>query len=453
MVREVRSLKRLLLKTSQAVDLLGEIVNQPTIASITEKFTSMIRYGWHEVLENKELLTKSSKVIYEEMMSYLKKKKRTAQHNISSGELSATKNRYCVVTGQTYTIKARPDNEDDEDQYETKRWGGKQENDCIVCSERGKKANHNVRYCPIWTNLTVGERKELVKCEKHIFDDEHTTDNCTMEIGKCRFCYRDNAHHWLMCDKLYPVAASTTSKAAKVTASDVLLKTLKVKTEKPGRLLGVLEDNASTDNYILEATAIELNLKPIRDIVLEIEGINSTKRINSKVYWVPLVDVKKRVHYVKCYSLEKITEDSQPINSEIYRKICKKVKVRPVLEHLEATGWSQCPVCFAPITQERLRSHLFASHNTNFSKLCSDSLTPRDGGGFLCSEPCDLELQSAQLFILHNSLNSSHWANTNRRNLLVATSNGQGAGPRDQEGNAEENVIFSFRKKKFYLCE
>ena len=317
------------MKTSQAVDLLGEIVNQPTIASITEKFTSMIRYGWHEVLENKELLTKSSKVIYEEMMSYLKKKKRTAQHNISSGELSATKNRYCVVTGQTYTIKARPDNEDDEDQYETKRWGGKQENDCIVCSERGKKANHNVRYCPIWTNLTVGERKELVKCEKHIFDDEHTTDNCTMEIGKCRFCYRDNAHHWLMCDKLYPVAASTTSKAAKVTASDVLLKTLKVKTEKPGRLLGVLEDNASTDNYILEATAIELNLKPIRDIVLEIEGINSTKRINSKVYWVPLVDVKKRVHYVKCYALEKITEDSQPINSEIYRKICKKVKVDP----------------------------------------------------------------------------------------------------------------------------
>ena len=34
----------------EAVDLLAEIVNQPTIASITEKFTGMIKYGWHEVL-------------------------------------------------------------------------------------------------------------------------------------------------------------------------------------------------------------------------------------------------------------------------------------------------------------------------------------------------------------------------------------------------------------------
>ncbi len=83
------------------------------------------------------------------------------------------------------------------------------------------------------------------------------------------------------------------------------------------------------ENTILETTAIELDLEPIRDIVLEIEGINSTKRINSKVYWVPLVDVRKKVHYVKCYSLEKITEDSQPINPEIYHKICKKVKVDP----------------------------------------------------------------------------------------------------------------------------
>ena len=55
----------------EAVDLLGEIVNQPTIASITEKFNGMIKYGWHEVLENKELLTKSSKVIYDEMMARL----------------------------------------------------------------------------------------------------------------------------------------------------------------------------------------------------------------------------------------------------------------------------------------------------------------------------------------------------------------------------------------------
>ena len=94
----------------EAVNLLAEIVNQPTIADITEKFTDMIKYGWHEILENKNLLTKCSKTIYTEMMAFLKRKKRTAQHNISQGELSASKNRYCVVTGQTYTAEARPVN-------------------------------------------------------------------------------------------------------------------------------------------------------------------------------------------------------------------------------------------------------------------------------------------------------------------------------------------------------
>ena len=160
---------------------------------------------------------------------------------------------------------------------------------------------------------------------KHIFTNDHNTGNCTTDLGKCHLCNKVNAHHWLMCHKLPTVAASTTSMAAKVVASDVLLKTLKVRTNKPGRLLGVMEDNASTDNYILEDTAIELDLEPSRDIVLEIEGINSTKMIDSKVYWVPLIDVMERVHYVECYSLPKITEDNQPINPEIYRKICRKV--------------------------------------------------------------------------------------------------------------------------------
>ena len=88
----------------EAVNLLAEIVNQPTIADITEKFTDMIKYGWHEVLENKNLLTKCSKTIYTEMMAFLQRKKRTAQHNISQGELSASKNRYCAVSYTHLTL-------------------------------------------------------------------------------------------------------------------------------------------------------------------------------------------------------------------------------------------------------------------------------------------------------------------------------------------------------------
>ena len=46
---------------------------------------------------------------------------------------------------------------------------------------------------------------------------------------------------------------------------------------------------------------------------------------------------------------------------------------RTVLEHLEATDWAKCPVCFAPISREKLGSHLFTSHYTEFYKPCSKS--------------------------------------------------------------------------------
>ena len=49
-----------------------------------------------------------------------------------------------------------------------------------------------------------------------------------------------------------------------------------------------------------------------------------------------------------------------------------KASGRTVLEHLEATSWSKCPVCFAPMSKEKLRYHLFTSH-AEFYKLCSKS--------------------------------------------------------------------------------
>ena len=44
----------------------------------------MIKYGWHEILKNKNLLTNSSKTIFTEMMAFLKRRKRTAQHGAGS---------------------------------------------------------------------------------------------------------------------------------------------------------------------------------------------------------------------------------------------------------------------------------------------------------------------------------------------------------------------------------
>ena len=62
--------------------------------------------------------------------------------------------------------------------------------------------------------------------------------------------------------------------------------------------IGVIEDNCSTDNYITHQKGKKLKLVGV-DVVLEIEGINSTKVINSKIYQVPIRDVRKKLHYIE----------------------------------------------------------------------------------------------------------------------------------------------------------
>ena len=51
--------------------------------------------------------------------------------------------------------------------------------------------------------------------------------------------------------------------------------------------------------------------------------------------------------------------------------------------------------------------------------VLGDSVKPGDGGAYPCRDPCELELQSEHLFILHKFLNCPHWADTNLRNLLA----------------------------------
>ena len=81
-----------------------------------------------------------------------------------------------------------------------------------------------------------------------------------------------------------------------------------VKTEGD-ELSGVIEDNCSTHNYITRQREEELKLKGLH-VVLEIEGINSTKQIDSKIYQDPIRDIKNNVHYLKCYGLKEITKRS-----------------------------------------------------------------------------------------------------------------------------------------------
>ena len=178
--------------------------------------------------------------------------------------------------------------------------------------------------------MSYNDRKKFVKCIKHPYKD-HKTEDCTDSIGKCYICEKQNEHHPLLCPakRINSRSNLASCKASSTDPNHVMLKTIFVKTLDPNQLIGVIEDNCSTDDYITHAKAKELKLKSVCDIVLEIEGINSVKQIDSKVYRVPLQDKKNNLHFVECYGLNEITKESTPSNLEKYNTICKALGVKP----------------------------------------------------------------------------------------------------------------------------
>ena len=108
--------------------------------------------------------------------------------------------------------------------------------------------------------------------------------------------------------------------------SKIFLKTIIVKT-KDEEAIGVIEDNCSTHNNITHQKGEELKLKGLH-VMLESEGINSTKQIDSKIYQVPVRDIKNDIHYLECYRLQEITKDSVPFDPKKYKLICDKLEVK-----------------------------------------------------------------------------------------------------------------------------
>ena len=60
----------------------------------------------------------------------------------------------------------------------------------------------------------------MVKCLKHPFKDDHSTQECTVSGKACKFCKKDS-HHVLLCPKK-PTKSSTN--VAKVSASSLSTK-------------------------------------------------------------------------------------------------------------------------------------------------------------------------------------------------------------------------------------
>ena len=221
-------------------------------------------------------------------MQFMARYKKRVYWQLSKNEAlpSTAKSKFCLVTGKTLKVNSK----EAAPKQEIK---GSAINPCLACSRDGATnldvTKHPMANCDVWNSLSFDEKNNLVDCVKHPFSKTYKTDDCQKDIRPCQFCQKTK-HHYLLCTKKSSKSNKASCKSSSCD-SEVLLKTLLVNRRNSNQVLGVIEDNCSTDNYVTHNKAKELKLKGT-DINLEIEGINTTQIIDSKVFQVPLRDKK-----------------------------------------------------------------------------------------------------------------------------------------------------------------
>ena len=303
-----------------SMDLSSQIANEAQIAKLVKKFPSEVKSDWLRIVREENLLKSDTATRYRRMMKFLTGMKGSVSYNLSLEEFSSNKSSsyISVVTGKTLSASAAF--KEEKPKFKLR---------CLACEKKGNKFDHRMGSCEQWKKLSYRDKRALVKCLKHPFQSEHDDAECEDSVGKCYNCDEVDIHHTLMCDKKHKVKSSLATSKSASSGSDVLLKTMYVKVGELKHKVGLIQDTGSTDNYVSTRLVSELKLKPVEDVVLEIEGINTTKTIDSQIFHVPLIDINGKIHKIECYSLKEITADSKPIEKKAYRKICRQVSVHP----------------------------------------------------------------------------------------------------------------------------
>ena len=335
-----------------AVNQVNQMSNESIIANIESKLPGIVKKDWIDIVFKEGLNKKSADEKFTSLMKHLSDNKEKAEYQLSESGLTGTKTgtKYCLVTGKTFHINSSPSQEG----MLHEASGPPPTSEirfapCLACSDGATDLNvvrHNMETCEVWNSLTIDEKKAKVKCVKHPFTKQHRTEDCNEEIPNCKKCHYNNHHH-LMCfaknDKNgHPVS---TKSAFTYDSNKVLLKTHVVCGGRKGHKIGVLEDNGSTANYVTHDAANKMNLKGDY-IKLKVEGINTVKEIDSKIYWVPIADKWGKLHLIQCYGLDKIASDAILPEQESYNDLCSKFSVldsqvqRPVQIDLLLSGRS-----------------------------------------------------------------------------------------------------------------
>ena len=202
---------------------------------------------------------------------------------------------------------------------------------CLACHDGSiisETVMHDTRNCEVWGALSLSDRQAKVQCNKHPFSSNgHKTNDCKNPLRKACKCGSMD-HHVLLCPN-FKVSSHVASllKSAAPAKEEVLLKTLIVKGSVDGQFYGCLQDNASTDNFVTHRKAKAYNLTG-RDVIVEIEGINSVESYQTILYVVPIRTLSGETKFVECFGLDSIATRALLPNQQEYRLLCDKLGVR-----------------------------------------------------------------------------------------------------------------------------
>ena len=239
---------------------------------------------------------------------------------------------FATKLGVTFTAKALPSGGRTRQDHPSDSAGIKNLKPCLACDDGATNKSsimHRLFECEVWKGLTLTQKKEKAQCVKHPWTRDHTTLTCKFK-SSCWKCKSED-HHQLFC----PSVVKASTKVGQVASDDdgsydelspVLLPALYVRGVKG--TYGTLMDNCSTDNYVVNDTAIRQNLKSLREVKLEVEGIcGEVTQVDSTVYLVAVKAENGRVHNLECYGVDLIAKNPALPDAEAYGALCKMFDV------------------------------------------------------------------------------------------------------------------------------
>ena len=324
------------------LEQIQEIANTTVLSELETKLPSQIDHNWTQYVIKEKSNKQSSLDKFNRFLSFLEESKEMAKYSLSEVRSGNNAKSHCFVTGRSRDS----DNKDRKNSLATNS-EKVMPHPCLACNVDGatdlNACQHSMDTCVAWGSLTLNQRLALVKCQKHPFRNDHTTSECKTPLNrKCRFCNKEDDHHFLLCSQFQVKAKGSSNLAKRVGYIDttdkqgqslphmppVMLYTMFVKSDN-GCRLGSMIDNGSTDDYVTHKAAKKLGLlgQPVN---LVTEGFGGSEvKFQTFVYQVPVYDKFGNRHLLCCYGTDKITSGAVPPEKVSYQRLCNKFGILP----------------------------------------------------------------------------------------------------------------------------